>query len=72
MYQAIFSGSLQATMQFLYPQADISGLILGLITNRIAPPYLTSYNQRVYGQFCIEPLHESRKWKSNGLSCLFE
>ena len=23
----------------------------------------------VYGQFCIETLHESRKWKSNGLSC---
>ena len=22
--------------------------------------------RRVYGQFCIEPLHESRKWKSNG------
>ena len=28
--------------------------------------------KRVYGQFCMEPLHESRKWKSNGLSCLFE
>ena len=28
--------------------------------------------KRVYGQFCIETLHESRKWKSNGLSCLFE
>ena len=27
---------------------------------------------RVYGQFCIETLHESRNWKSNGLSCLFE
>ena len=27
---------------------------------------------RVYGQLCIETLHESRKWKSNGLSCVFE
>ena len=28
--------------------------------------------KRVYGQFCIETLHESRKWKYNGLSCLFK
>ena len=27
---------------------------------------------RVYDQFCIETLHESRKWKTNGLSCIFE
>ena len=30
------------------------------------------YVERVYGQFCIETLHESRKGKSNGLSCVFE
>ena len=38
--------------------------------------YAISYEiikfERVFGQFCIETLHESRKWKSNGLSCLFE
>ena len=34
--------------------------------------FVTWKFKRVYGQFCIEPLHESRKWKSNGLSCLVE
>ena len=26
-----------------------------------------TFQKRVYGQFCIETLHESRKWKSSGL-----
>ena len=32
----------------------------------------TGWILRVYGQFCIKTLHEIRKRKSNGLSCLFE
>ena len=30
----------------------------------------TLFYKRVYGQFCIEMLHESRKWKSNGFVLL--
>ena len=33
---------------------------------------MISTDKRVYGLFCIETLHESRKCKSNGLSCLYE